>query len=311
MAPPPAYARFVATVFDGDVPGVFVSSDGFAKARNGAWSPFVDAELVAPAALTAQLGAEHPAAPKLRAFLRRRQGGYYAQWKVDERPWGQCPVVWAGGEVGGGAVVGRTLEEFLSVAAWGVDPFTLSAQRSPPKPTKAAAFFARRKIEAAADPLGVMDRAAAEFAGFAGLIAASPAAAAAPAPAPAQVPVAAPGAAVGKKKAGGKKKGAEKAVEATMPAAEARAPAALPPPPEVSELDPEAETEELPRAVPPPRAPSAAEAEAALAAGRSMPAAPAAPVSPAGPTPRPPGAPPEGPPPGSTEAQKKAWWKLW
>lgn len=299
MAPPSAYAQFVATVFDGEVPGAFLSSDGFAKARNGAWSPFVDAELVVPAALTAQLGTDHAAAPTLRAFLRRRQAGYYAFWKVDDRPWGQCPVVWVGGEAGGGAILGRSLDEFLSVAAWGVDPVTLSAQRAPPKPAKAAAFFSRRKIAAAADPLGVLDRAAAEYPGFGALLAASAAAAAEPAVAETAAPV-------GKKKASGKKK-------AAAPGPEAAAPAPLPPPPEVTELDPEAETEELPRAVTPPRAPSAAETEAALAAAppASASSAPAAPAAPPAPAARPAGAPAEGPPPGSTEAQKKAWWKLW
>ncbi len=295
MAPPSAYAQFVATVFDGEVPGAFLSSDGFAKARNGAWSPFVDAELIVPAALTAQLGAHHDAAPKLRAFLRRRQAGYYAFWKVDDRPWGQCPVVWVGGAVGGGAVLGRSLEEFLSLAAWGVDPVTLSAQRIPPKPAKAAAFFSRRKIVAVADPLGLLDRAGGEFPGFAELLAAPVAAAAESS--------AAEPAAAGKRKASGKKK-------AAAPGPEATAPAPLPPPPEVAELDPEAETEELPRAVAPPRAPSAAETEAALAAAPPAAAAPAPPPAPAPATP-PAGAPPEGPPPGSTEAQKKAWWKLW
>ncbi len=320
MAPPPAYAQFVSAVFDGEVPGVFLSSDGFAKARNGAWSPFVDAELVSPAALTAHLGADHAAAPQLRAFLRRRQGGYYALWKADDRSWGQCPVVWVGGDVGGGAVVGRSLEEFLAVAAWGVDPFTLSALRTQPKPSKAAAFFARRRIEPIADPIAVLARAEAEYPGFGGLLAAPVVAAAAPevpvATVPeTPVPVAAAEAAAQapKKKGGGKKKGGAPSGEA--PPAEA-AVAPLPPPPQATELDPEDETEDLPRAVMPPRAPSAAEAEAALAPAPGgapvvQPVAAPAPRPAAAPASKPAAAPTEGPPPGSTEAQKKAWWKLW
>ena len=287
MAPPlHAYAGFVAIVFRGEVPPAFQSSEGFAKARTGVWVPFAEVELVDPAGLASQIGATHTALPQLLGFLRRGKGGCYALWRREERPWADCPVVYIADPIESSVVVGRTLAEFLSVAAWGLDVVGLAGTAGAPK--AASAFFARRKIVRAEDPVAVLAAAAAEVTGLKALL--SPAA-------PAK-----------KKKAAGKKRAAaESAAPEPAPAAHA---GTVP-------FDDDANTDELARAVQPIMAPSAAAAEAAAvkAPPRALGAAavtlkPAPPVSVAsfGPLPTPdatrPAAAPSAPP-------KKPFWKIW
>ena len=286
-APAHAYAGFVANVFRGEVPAAFLSSEGFAKARVGTWAPFAEVDLVDPAALADQIGASHPALPQLLGFLRRGKGGFYALWRREERPWADCPVVYIANPIEGSIVVARTLGEFLTVAAWGLDVVGLAGTAGAPK--SASSFFTRRKIVRAEDPVAVLAAAAADVTGLAALLA------------PAAPPT--------KKKAPGKKKPAAKPVaEAAVPAAEKPMPAGTVP------FDDDANTDELARAVAPPVAPSATAAEAAAvkAPPRSRAAAavtlkPTPPVSVTsfGPVPTPAAT------PAPAEEQKKAWWKIW
>jgi hypothetical protein len=148
----------------GSVPRAFADELTFALVRDGEYYPFGDERLSLDGSeLDAWTGrSKGPAHERLRVFLAGGDGYLYALWRIDDRPWATCPVVYLDDENADNSVVAGDLDEFLRLAATGA-PRVAPTWLEPDVPDP---FFAAVGITAPADPAAVMRAAIEAFPPF-------------------------------------------------------------------------------------------------------------------------------------------------